>query len=92
MPLIREKKGNLSINIADIFRNEAVQNRIIKEFKPKKYERRIWKLTLSLCCKKPIFSIKNTVGKGFFCTYCEKPVYSTIDRKYWNKISKEPKT
>jgi len=39
MPLKREKKGNLTINIADIFRNESVQNRIIKEFKPKKHER-----------------------------------------------------
>lgn len=54
-----------------------------------KPERKIHALTLSQCCKKPIFSIKDMVGEGFFCTYCKKPVYSTIDRKYWNKISKE---
>ena len=57
-----------------------------------KTERKIWNLTLSQCCKKPIFTIKDTVGKGLFCTDCEKPVYSTIDRKYWNKVSKKPKT
>lgn len=60
-----------------------MKNKIMKP------ERKIHALTLSQCCKKPIFSIKDMVGEGFFCTYCKKPVYSTIDRKYWNKISKE---
>lgn len=53
--------------------------------------KKIWKLTLSQCCKKPIFSIKGTVGKGYFCTDCENPVYSTIERKIWNKIKNRNK-
>lgn len=32
-PLKRECKGNISINIADIFRNEEIQKKVIKELK-----------------------------------------------------------
>lgn len=32
-PLKREYKGNISINIRDIFRNDHIQNIVIKEIK-----------------------------------------------------------
>lgn len=35
-PFKRTEKGNVTINIRDIFRNEDICNEIIKKFKPKK--------------------------------------------------------
>lgn len=46
---------------------------------------------LSQCCKVEIYAIKNTQNKGFFCSNCEKPVYSTINKKYWEKLKKNEK-
>lgn len=44
---------------------------------------------LSQCCKVEIYAIKNTQNKGFFCSNCKKPVYSTIDKKYWEKLNEK---
>ena len=43
---------------------------------------------LSQCCKIEIYAIKKTKNKGFFCSNCNKPVYSTIDKKYWKHTKK----
>jgi len=47
--------------------------------------------TLSQCCKFEIYAIKNTQNKGFFCSNCKKPVYSTIDKRYYKKLKKNEK-
>lgn len=36
---------------------------------------------LSTCCKKSVYVYKNTVGKGLWCSGCDKEVYSTLDTK-----------
>jgi hypothetical protein len=40
LPLKREHKGDVTINIADIFRNEEMQNEAIKECKKLKPRKR----------------------------------------------------
>ena len=40
LPLKREYKGNVTINIANIFRNEEIQNEVIKTCKKFKSSKR----------------------------------------------------
>ena len=46
-------------------------------------EKNIHQNILSECCKKEIYTLKGTTGQGLFCSGCEKEIFSTIERDYF---------
>ena len=43
-------------------------------------EKKILEDYLSQCCKKPIYVFLGTIGKGLWCSCCDKEVFSTLNR------------
>lgn len=52
-------------------------------------EKKILEDYLSDCCKKPIYVFKETSEKGLWCSCCDKEVWQTLNKEYYERFLKK---